>query len=62
MQHKHKKKPVSVKKLPNSKSDDRLVRGSGFTYDEAAEKTDRSIAEQQVKTEQVVELPNLGRP
>lgn len=37
------------------------VRGSGFTYDENEERTDKRIPRNKVDEEQVVELPDLGQ-
>ena len=36
------------------------VRGSGFSYCEKEERTDKSIPRDEVEEEQVVKLPNLG--
>jgi len=37
------------------------VRGSGFTYTEREERTDKSVPRSEVKEEKIVELPNLGQ-
>jgi hypothetical protein len=38
------------------------VRGSGYTYNEKAERTDKSIPRNKVDDEEVVQLPDLGQP
>jgi hypothetical protein len=37
------------------------VRGSGFTYSENKEPTDKSVSMSKVKKEEIVLLPNLGQ-
>lgn len=37
------------------------VRGSGFTYTEKVERTDRSIPLSEVEKEEIVSLPDLGQ-
>ena len=37
------------------------VRGSGFTYNENEERTDKSVPREKVEEEQVVQLPDLGQ-
>ena len=37
------------------------VRGSGFTYNEKEERTDKSIPINKGKEEQIVQLPDLGK-
>jgi hypothetical protein len=36
-------------------------RGSGFTYTENEERTDKSVPQSEVKNEEVVNLPDLGQ-
>lgn len=38
------------------------IRGSGFTYDEAQDRKDKSVQVKDVKHKQVVKLPDLGKP
>jgi hypothetical protein len=37
------------------------VRGSGFTYNEKEERTDKSIHKNKGEEEQIVQLPDLGQ-
>jgi hypothetical protein len=37
------------------------VRGSGFTYNEKKEPTDKSVPRNEVEEEQIVQLPDLGQ-
>jgi hypothetical protein len=38
------------------------VRGSGFTYDESRDHTDESIPIEKAQNDEIVELPDLGKP
>lgn len=38
------------------------VRGSGFSYDEEKKHTDESIPLEKAEAEDIVELPDLGKP
>jgi len=50
--------------MENKKHDDteKTVRGSGFTYDENKENTDKSLPINQAEQDEVVKLPKLGEP
>jgi len=43
-------------------ADPETVRGSGFTYDENKDQTDKSLPIEQAESDQVVQLPELGKP
>ena len=47
--------------LPFTIKDEETVRGSGFTYNEKEERTDKSVPRNEVEEEQVVQLPGLGK-
>jgi hypothetical protein len=51
---------AKVQKIPPSKL--KSVRGSGFTYDEGEERTDKSTEGIAIQDSQVVTLPDLGEP
>ena len=57
--------PNKNEKLPEAGSQlekqEKTVRGSGFTYSEKKERTDKSIPISEVKEDEVVELPDLGK-
>ena len=57
----HKKKVHDKDSLPFTIQDEETVRGSGFTYNEKEERTDKSIPRNEVDEEQVVQLPGLGQ-
>jgi len=38
------------------------VRGSGYTYDEGKQQTDKSVEIKKTEEDQVVQLPDLGKP
>jgi hypothetical protein len=40
---------------------EKKVRGSGFTYSENKERTDKSVSMSEVKKEEIVQLPDLGQ-
>lgn len=42
--------------------DDGTVIGSGFSYDEAEHPTDESEPASQVDVEEIIDLPDLGKP
>lgn len=54
-----KEKPTEDNRLPINQEE--TVRGSGYTYTEKEERTDKSVPRNQVDEEQVVKLPNLGQ-
>jgi hypothetical protein len=41
---------------------EKTVRGSGFTYDENKDNTDKSVPIEQAEQDEIIELPNLGEP
>ena len=47
---------------PDKEKSSDTVRGSGFTYDEDENHTDESIPLDQAKEQEIVELPDLGKP
>ncbi|CAH0276527.1 hypothetical protein SRABI27_03648 [Pedobacter sp. Bi27] len=60
-------KTSAKKEKPNKDSrlfpinDEETVRGSGFTYNEKEERTDKSVPREKIEEEQVVQLPDLGQ-
>jgi hypothetical protein len=48
-------------KKSSDKKSDKMVRGSGFTYDEEKGRTDKSIPESQSDDDEKVKLPDLGQ-
>lgn len=46
---------------PLSEEKEKTVRGSGFTYTEKKERTDKSIPISEVNDEEIVQLPDLGK-
>ncbi|CAH0127226.1 MULTISPECIES: hypothetical protein [unclassified Pedobacter] len=60
-------KTSDKKEMPNKDNGlfpingEETVRGSGFTYNEKEERTDKSVPREKVEEEQVVQLPDLGQ-
>jgi hypothetical protein len=55
--------PGSAQMVASSNSSKvKSVRGSGYTYDEGRERTDKSVKLTEVELNHVVKLPDLGKP
>lgn len=56
----NKKEPTEDNRvLPDNQEE--TVRGSGYTYTEKEERTDKSVPRSEVEEEQIVQLPDLGQ-
>ncbi|KQR65320.1 hypothetical protein [Pedobacter sp. Leaf176] len=55
------KKEKSAKNSEPKVGSKKTVRGSGYTYTEKQERTDKSIPLSEAEEEQIVQLPNLGQ-
>lgn len=55
------KKEKSAKNSEPKVASKKTVRGSGYTYTEKQERTDKSIPLSEAEEEQIVQLPNLGQ-
>jgi hypothetical protein len=53
-------KPKSTTPVPGN-SQTRTVRGSGFTYTEDRQPTDKSVPLENADQEDIVQLPDLGK-
>jgi len=60
MEKSHKKEKL-VKDFGTEIDGKKTVRGSGYTYTEKQEPTDKSIPLNEADEEDIVRLPNLGR-
>jgi hypothetical protein len=58
----HKKEASTDNNKNSENQQDTTVRGSGYTYDENKGQTDQSIPLDEADTDNIVILPNLGKP
>jgi len=56
-----KKEKLAEDDRPLSTESEKTVRGSGFTYSEQQERTDKSIPLNEAEKDEIVPLPNLGQ-